>query len=146
MKGELKGKNWYGWAGTILNVDLTKEKITKQPFEKSTAVNFLGGDGLGNKLLFDRLPVDTLLMDPRNLFILSTGHLTGTLAPSCGRLSVVFKSPVSSLIGTSKSGGFLAPEIKRTGYDAIVISGKAKEPVWLWIDNYTVEIKSAKRN
>lgn len=133
----------YGWAGKILVVDLTNEKVTTEPLTIDVARRFIGGDGLGAKLLFDRMPAKADPLGPDNLFILATGPLTGTLFPSSGRLSVVFKSPATRLIGLSNVGGYLAPEIKWAGYDAIIFSGRAKEPVWVWIDNDKVEIRSA---
>ncbi|MDX9787879.1 MAG: aldehyde ferredoxin oxidoreductase family protein [Desulfobacterales bacterium] len=136
-------KKWYGWAGTLLNIDLTKSEIKKEPLDPEMAVNFIGGDGLGSKLLYDRLTPGTDPLDPGNLFILSTGPLSGTLFPSSGRLSAVFKSPMTGLIGLSNAGGYFGPELKWAGYDAIIISGRAEKPVWIWIDNDNVEIRDA---
>jgi aldehyde:ferredoxin oxidoreductase len=136
---------FFGWAGRILFIDLTQEKVTTEPLDSEVAQRFVGGDGLGAKLLFDRMPAKAHPLSPDNLFILATGPLTGTLFPSSGRLSVVFKAPATHLIGLSNVGGYLAPEIKWAGYDAIVFSGRAKEPVWVWIDNDKVEIRSAKQ-
>ena len=133
----------FGWAGKILLVDLTNEKVTTEPLAIDVARRFIGGDGLGAKLLFDRMPAKADPLGPDNLFILATGPLTGTLFPSSGRLSVVFKSPATRLIGLSNVGGYMAPEIKWAGYNAIIISGRDKEPVWVWIDNDKVEIRDA---
>jgi len=135
--------NWYGWSGKLLNIDLTKNEIKIEPLDPEIAVNFLGGDGLGSKLLYDRLKPGTAPLDPDNLFILSTGPLSGTLLPSSGRLSAVFKSPMTGLIGLSNAGGYFAPELKWAGYDAIIISGKAEKPVWIWIEDDNVEIRDA---
>ena len=71
MKDEFKGVGWYGWSGTVLHVDLTKQKITREPLARDVALKYLGGDGLGSKLLFDHIPAGTAPMDPKNPFILS---------------------------------------------------------------------------
>lgn len=133
----------YGWAGRILKVDLSNGKITKEPIDKEILEQFVGGDGLGTYLLYNNLPVGTDPLAPENLFILSTGPLTGTLCPSSGRLSAVFKSPATGLIGLSNSGGFFAPELKWAGYDALMIAGRSDKPVYIWIDNDQVELRDA---
>ncbi len=133
----------YGWAGRILKIDLSIGKIEKMPLEKEIAEKFLGGDGLGSFLLFNNLPVGADPLSPQNPFILSTGPLTGTLCPSSGRLSAVFKSPHTGLIGLSNSGGYFAPELKWAGYDAIMVIGRSEKPVYIWIENDKVEIRDA---
>jgi len=136
--------NGNGWAGTILYVDLTLEKINKVPLDPNMARDYIGGDGFGTRLLWDILPPGTPPLDPANPYIISTSPLTGSVCPSSGRLSVAFKSPMTGLIGLSNAGGFFAPELKQAGYDAVVITGRANRPVWLWINDNKVEIRDAK--
>jgi len=116
---------WYGWSGVILKVNLSTGDIQKESLDKKIAEQFLGGDGLGSYLLFNHLPPGTEPLSPDNPFILATGPLTGTLCPSSGRLSAIFN------------------ELKWAGYDALMITGRSDNPVWLWIDNDQVEIRDA---
>jgi len=134
---------WYGWAGSMLKVDLSTGSIKSEPLDKKIAEQFLGGDGLGSLLLFKHLPAGTDPLSPKNPFILSTGPLSGSLCPSSGRLSAIFKSPATGLIGASNSGGYFAPELKWAGYDALMITGRSDKPVYVWIDNDRVEIRDA---
>ncbi|MDZ4247097.1 MAG: aldehyde ferredoxin oxidoreductase family protein, partial [Dehalococcoidia bacterium] len=84
-------------------------------------------------------------LDPGNVLIYTAGPITGTIAPSSGRNEIVTKSPITGVFGDSNSGGHFSPEFKNAGYDAIVISGKAKSPVYIWIDDDRVEIRDASR-
>jgi aldehyde:ferredoxin oxidoreductase len=134
----------YGWAGNILRIDLTTGEIVRQPLEIDFARKWLGGEGFGAKLLWDGVgPEVEDGLNPGNLLIYATGPLTGTLAPSGGRLEIIAKSPLTGTFGDSNSGGHFAPEFKRAGYDVIVITGRAEKPVYLWIDDDQVEIKDA---
>ncbi len=135
----------YGWAGTILRVDLTNHEVVKQPLDSDFAIKWLGGEGFGAKLLWDEVgPEVEDGLDPGNLLMFTSGPLSGTLAPSSGRLEIVTKSPITNIFGDSNSGGFFTPEFKQAGYDMIVIKGKADKPVYLWIDDEQVEIKDAR--
>ena len=133
----------YGWAGTILTIDLTNEQVIKEPLDMVTAEKFLGSDGIGVKLLWERVPAGTSPLDPANIFCIGSGPLTGTMCPNSGKVTAIFKSPSTGLIGVSTAGGFFGPELKEAGYDLIVLMGKAKKPVWIWIDNEDVEIRDA---
>lgn len=134
----------YGWAGKIIRVNLTREEISREPLDPIFARKWLGGEGFGVKALWDEVgPEVKDGLDPRNLLIYTTGPLTGTLAPASGRLEIVTKSPLTGIFGDSNAGGDFAPEIKHAGYDMIVIEGRAKKPVYLWIDDERVEIRDA---
>ena len=134
----------YGWAGTVLRVDLTEKEIARQPLKLDFAKKWLGGEGFGAKVLWDEVgPEVEDGLDPRNLLIYTTGPLTSTLAPGCGRLEIVTKSPLTGIFGDSNAGGDFAPEFKQAGYDMIVIGGRAEKPVYLWIDDDHVEIRDA---
>lgn len=134
---------WYGWAGTMLRVDLTDEKIIKQPLPEEWVHNFLGGRNLNSKILFDEVPAGADPLGSENKLIIGTGPLTGTLGPGTGRFTVSAKSPLTGIHGDANSGGDFGPEMKYAGYDHIVISGKAKRPVYLWIDDDHVELRDA---
>jgi len=133
----------FGWAGTILRVDLTAGKINKQAFPDEWKAKFLGGRNLNSKILLDEVPPGADPLGPENKVIIGTGPLTGLLGPATGRFTVTAKSPLTGIHGDANGGGDFAPEIKYAGYDHIVISGKAERPIYLWIDDDTVEIRDA---
>ena len=134
----------YGWQGTILRVDLTTGEIKKEPLNKDMAIKYLGGGGLNARMLFDEVKKDTDPLGPDNVVIFGAGPLVGTLAPSSGRVTITAKAPLSGNFGDTNAGGHFGAEMKFAGYDHIIIKGKAKEPVYLWIDSDNVEIRSAK--
>ena len=134
----------FGWSGSILEIDLSSGKITKEPLELDFARKWIGGEGFGAKILWDEVGPDVEDgLDPRNVLIFASGTLNGTLAPSSGRFEVVTKSPLTGIFGDSNAGGHFGPEFKRAGYDVIVIRGRAEKPVYVWIDDDAVEIRSA---
>ncbi len=134
----------FGWAGNLLDIDLTSGLIAKQPLEPGFARKWLGGEGFGAKLLWDNVgPQVKDALDEGNVLIYTTGALTGTMAPSTGRLEIVTKSPLTGGFGDSNAGGHFAPELKAAGYDALIIRGKSPKPVYLWISNDRVEIRDA---
>ena len=131
-----------GYTGKILRIDLSRGKTYTF---SSTAVNkkYLGGRGVGAWILFNEVPPEIPALDPRNILVFSTGPLTGTSAPSSGRLSLVTKNAVSQGFAYSSAGGHFAPELKYAGYDHLIISGKSPVPAYLIIDNDSVKIESA---
>jgi len=131
----------YMYGGTILRVDLSKDKISKEP-TAPYAADFLGGRGINVKILYDGTPAGADPLDPASLLAFGAGPLCGTQVPG-GRVEVTAKSPETGLLGTSNFGGFFGPELKYAGYDNIVITGKAEKPVYLWIYNDEVEIRDA---
>jgi len=132
-----------GFAGKILNVDLSERKIVKQPLETEKIKEFVGGKGYAARLLWERTPPNFDSLDAQNIIILATGPLTGTLCPST-RMCVVTKSPLTGTFDDSYVGGHFGHEMKFAGYDFLVISGKAEQPVYLWINDENVEIKDAR--
>jgi aldehyde:ferredoxin oxidoreductase len=133
----------HGWTGKILRVDLGSGKVSKEDLDPTAARDFMGGRGLGIKYLFDEINPAVDALSHKNKLIMATGPLTGTAAPSANRYMVVTKSPLTGAIANSSSGGFFAAELKYAGYDLIIFEGKAKKPVYLWIENDNVEIRSA---
>lgn len=134
---------YYGWAGKILRIDLSKRKILKQPLSQQLARNFVGGRGLGAKILFDELKPRTDPLSENNILIVAVGPLTGTSIPT-SRCVFVTKSPLTHAYLCSFMGGFFPAELKFAGYDALIVSGKAEEPVYIWIKDDEVEIRNAK--
>jgi aldehyde:ferredoxin oxidoreductase len=136
-------KNIYLYAGKILWVDLTGAKIWTTP-TADYAERFLGGRGIGVQIVWEKsgLPsIDPLGTD--NTLSFNSGPLTGTMMPGSGRCHVTSKSPLTGLLGLTSFGGSFAPELKYAGYDHLVITGQAAEPVYLAIDNGEVTVRSA---
>ncbi|MHA1247763.1 MAG: aldehyde ferredoxin oxidoreductase family protein [Candidatus Thorarchaeota archaeon] len=134
---------WYGWAGTILRVDLTKGTIKKVPLDKDLAYNYVGGRGFNSKILFDEVKPGTDPFGPDNLLIFSTGPCTGTSIPNNGRYTVSTLSWVTGGLGDANSGGYFGQAMKYAGYDAIIVKGVSKKPVYLFIEDDTVELRDA---
>jgi aldehyde:ferredoxin oxidoreductase len=134
-----------GWTGKVLRVDLTTGAITKEDTTKYKP--FLGGTGLGYKVLWDEVPPGTKAWDPANRLIFGVGPLTGTGAPLSGRTSVTSLWPMhpEELPATGHMGGHWGPELKYAGYDSLIIQGKAASPVWIYIKDDVVEIRDAGR-
>ncbi|MFC1592709.1 aldehyde ferredoxin oxidoreductase family protein [Candidatus Omnitrophota bacterium] len=135
--------SWHGWAGTILDVDLTTRKVNKEPLSREFATKYIGGSGFGARILYDEVPPGDNALEPENVIIIGQGPLSGTLAPSGGRYELVSKSPLTGIYARSNGGGFFGPEMKSAGYDLIIIRGKSETPVYLWIDDEHVEIRDA---
>ncbi|MBA7570426.1 putative oxidoreductase YdhV [subsurface metagenome] len=131
------------FTGQILRIDLTEQKITKERLPKEFFANYLGGRGIGIKILFDELQPKTDPLSPENIMIFSTGTLGGTFAPASSRLTITSKSPETNFYCKTTVGGFFSPELKFAGYDAIVVTGAAPKPVYLYIKDDLVEIRDA---
>ena len=134
-----------GYTGKILVIDLTKKTTSVEKTNLDDAKLFIGAKGLGAKYLFDNLPEKTDPLSPENILIFTTGPLTGTKAQTSGRGTVVTKSPLTGLFVDSHFGGIFANEMKKAGWDFIVINGKAKKPVYLVINDDKVEFKDAEK-
>ncbi|MCD5409828.1 MAG: aldehyde ferredoxin oxidoreductase family protein [Methanocellales archaeon] len=131
-----------GYADKILWVDLAKGVMESKELPKELKEEYLGGRGLGVKLVYDN-GVDVDPLGPGNILVFAAGPLTGTSAPASGRFCVVSKSPATGTIFDSHSGGRWGPELKFAGFDAIVVKGKAQGPVYLWINGGGAEIRDA---
>jgi aldehyde:ferredoxin oxidoreductase len=134
-----------GWRGKILRVNLTKGTSRTEALDSKLARAYVGGRGLGTKILYDEIDPTVDSLSPRNPLILATGPLTGTNAPTGGRYMVITKSPLTGAIACSNSGGYFGAEMKFCGYDFVILEGRAKAPVYLWLNNGTVEIRSAEK-
>ncbi len=145
-----------GYNGIILEINLTTGDINKTPISDDYLKNYIGGRGLGMKMLYDKLPnsgVDAL--SPENPILIMPGPFSGFPIPSSSRSCIVTKSPKtsplnkkyehSSTISYSNMGGFVGPEIRFAGYDGLLITGKAKKPVYIFIEDDVVEIRDASR-
>ena len=129
--------------GRILRIDLSKKKISSQPLTNEQAELFLGGRGLGAEILFRELPRGIDPLSPENKLIFATGPLTGTGAPTSGRYSVTTRSPLTGTIFDSNSGGHFGVQLKRSGWDAVVLDSRADRPSYIWIHDDATEIRNA---
>ena len=134
----------YGYAGRILHVDLTTGKTKVEPLNEEYAKKYIGGIGLGIRLLVDHSKPGVDPFSPENPLILATGPISGTMWPTGGNgHAFVSKSPQSFGVGESKSHGSFGTELKRAGYDAVIFKGKAEKPVYVWIDDDSVQLLDA---
>jgi len=129
-----------GYAGNILKVDLTTGSITSTPLSPELAAKYLGGAGINAWLAYDCIQPHTSAVSPGNALVFGAGPLVGTLAPGAGRSNFTAKSPIAHFIGTSGSGHMGA--LKFTGYDHVIVTGKANSPVYLEIGD-EVKIREA---
>lgn len=133
----------FGWKGKLLRVNLTDGTIVKENMNMEDAKNFLGGRGLGTKIMMDEVDPGVDPFSPDNKLIFMAGPLTGTFASCSGRYEVITKAPLTGTIGASNSGGHFGPELKYCGYDGIIFEGESDKPVYLYVNDDEVHLKSA---
>jgi len=132
-----------GFAGTNLYIDLSTGNIRKEPIDQELIQSFIGGMGYASWLLYNLVPPDTDPLSPENKLIFTMGSLLGTLTPGAARVYAIAKSPISGLLGTSNSGNSVGIMLKYSGYDNLIISGRAEKPVYLKVFDDDVEILDA---
>jgi aldehyde:ferredoxin oxidoreductase len=132
-----------GFMGQILRVDLTSGNIISEPLPEREARLFLGGSGLASWYLFKEVPAGVDPLGPENKLIYMTGPLTGTLSPSSGRFSAVAKSPLTGFWGSANSGGRFGLDLKKSGFDGIILEGVSPKPVALVINDGRAELVKA---
>ncbi|MFX1519841.1 MAG: aldehyde ferredoxin oxidoreductase family protein [Promethearchaeota archaeon] len=132
-----------GYMGKWIDINLTKKKADIKDVDYDFLKIWLGGRGLGVKILYDRLKPGTDPLSPDNIIVFATGPLTATGAPSSGRYCTVTKSPLTGTVSDSHSGGDFGHAIKNAGFDYLVITGKADKPTWLFLDEGKVEFRDA---
>src|SRR5512139_2568253 len=122
-----------GWAGQVLDIDLTSGAIKTYPLDEKMAHLFLGGRGLGARLLWDEVGPEVNPLSPENVLIFTGGPLTATGYQTSNRFSVSTKSPLTGTVLDANSGGFWGMQFKKAGYDAMIVRGRAEHPVTLEI-------------
>jgi aldehyde:ferredoxin oxidoreductase len=135
-------KDLYAYAGTILRINLTTGKIWREPVSKY-AREWLGSSGIAIKILYDELAPWVAPFDPANRLIFGIGPLVGTISPGANEMSVSTLGPVTGGWASSHSDSFVGGQLKCAGYDAIVIQGRSRKPVYLYIQDDEVEIRDA---
>jgi aldehyde:ferredoxin oxidoreductase len=134
----------FAYSGRILRVDLSTGKTETEALKEELAKQYIGGIGLGIRLLMDHSQAGTDPFSPDNPLIFITGPLSGTMGPTAGNgYAVVSKSPATGGVAESKAHGFFGPELKRAGYDAVIFTGKSDRLVYAWIDDDTVQLVDA---
>ncbi|MFY9415849.1 MAG: aldehyde ferredoxin oxidoreductase family protein [bacterium] len=132
-----------GYAGKMLFVDLTRGELVERSLSEDLARSFLGGYGIGAKVLYEMMQPGVDPLGPDNVIGFLPGPATGTRALFCGRYTIVHKSPITGGWNDANSGGYFGPELKKAGYDAVFVSGISPKPVYLWIKDGTAEIRDA---
>ena len=131
------------WTRKILRVNLTEGSCTPEPLNMTWANDYLGQRGLATKYLVEETDPRVDPLSPDNKMIMATGPLTGTMASTGGRYSVITKGPLTGAIACSNSGGFIGNEFKNAGWDMIIFEGKSPTPVYLYIENNLTELRPA---
>jgi aldehyde:ferredoxin oxidoreductase len=133
-----------GYAGTILYVDLTTGKTRTEKLSDDVAKKYVGGIGLGMKLYLSNSKAGVDPLSAENPLVLSVGPVSGTMFPTGGNgHAFISKSPETNGVGEAVSHGTFGAELKRAGYDAVIFTGKAEKPVYLWIDDESAQILDA---
>jgi aldehyde:ferredoxin oxidoreductase len=131
------------WAGKLLRVDLTKGTVQSEPLNMIWAKAYIGSRGLASKYLVEEIDPKVDPLSPANKLIWSTGPLTGTMASTGGRYTVVTKGPLTNAIACSNSGGYFGAELKMAGWDMVIVEGKSPKPVYLFISDDKAELRDA---
>jgi len=132
-----------GLNGKILRVNLTKGAASTESPSEQFYKTYLGGRGFIVHTLLTEVPKGADPLGPENKIIFALGPVTGHPLPGSGRNSIGAKSPLTGAYGESEAGGFWGAELKKAGFDAIIVEGKAEKPVYLWVDNGQAEIREA---
>ena len=133
-----------GYMGKILEIDLTHRTVRELKLGDKLCKEYIGGSGIGIKILWDRKIYLYDALSSENNLIFITGPFANTPVITSGRHHVLAKSPLTGILGESDSGGSFGPAIKRSGYDGLIIIGKSVNPIYLWINDGTIEFRNAK--
>ncbi len=131
------------WAKRVLRVDLSSGTCKVEPLNMEWAQEYLGQRGLATKYFVEEVDPKVDPLSPDNKLIFTTGPLTGTMASTGGRYSVITKGPLTGAIACSNSGGYIGAELKMAGWDMIICEGRSEKPVYLWIQDDTAELRDA---
>jgi len=135
----------YGYVGRLLRVDLGAARVTSEPLKEEWARKYIGGTGLATRYLYEEITPSTTPEDPHNPLIFMTGPLGGTRSLTSGRHQVVSLSPLTGIYGESDCGGSWGDQLKKAGFDGILVTGKSARPVYLWVKDGQVELRDASR-
>ena len=133
----------HGYAGKLLRVNLSLHAISEEPLKPEWVRDYIGGSGLGIRLIYNEVPPATDPLSPAAKLVITTGPVTATVLGTAGRYQVSFKSPLTGILCDSSSGGHWGTGFKQTGYDGLILEGKSDAPVYLFIHDGQVEIRPA---
>jgi len=133
----------YGYAGRVLVVDLADRSFKSLELGESLARLYIGGKGVANKILYDYGIWDYEPFSLGNLLVFASGPLGGTRIPMASRAWAAFRSPLTGILGGSNLGGTLAAIMKYSGVDVLIVKGASREPVYLVVEDGSVEFRSA---
>ena len=134
-----------GYFGKLLRVNLDNNTCKAEDIPEKILLDYIGGRGLGSKILFDEVPGKAAALGPENKLIFATGPLTGINAPTTSRYAIVSKSPLTGTVGGCSSGGHFGIDLKSTGYDVLIIEGVSNKPCYISIENNNAEIRDASK-
>ena len=130
-------------AHKIIKVDLSLKKCIIEPLDEKIIKDYIGGIGLGIKILYDEVGPNVDPLSSENIIVIAPGPLSGTDAPGCGRAEIVTKSPLTGIIGIGNFGGVWGKKLRKAGFEALLIKNNSKSPVYLLINDSDIQIKSA---
>jgi aldehyde:ferredoxin oxidoreductase len=131
------------WANKVLRVNLNEGTCSSEPLNMEWAKEYIGQRGLATRYMVEEVDPACDPLGSDNKLIFATGPLTGTMASTGGRYSVITKGPLTGAIACSNSGGYLGAELKSAGWDMVIFEGKSPEPVYLYVVNESAELLSA---
>jgi aldehyde:ferredoxin oxidoreductase len=132
-----------GYAGKILRVDLTNEKITEETLSPAELRKWVGGVGFGSKYLYDEVAPSVQWNDPENRLIVASGPLGGTRMGGSGTISISFKGTLTNGATSTQANGYMGAYMKFSGYDAVIFQGAAKRWVYLYMHDGKAELRDA---
>src|SRR3972149_11446733 len=135
----------YGYAGKILRVNLTSERLSTEVLDETTLRRFVGGVGLGAKYLYEEVPSGVRWDDPENRLIVASGPLSGTRVGGSGAISISAKGCLTNGATSTQANGFMGAYMKFAGYDALVFSGAAKRWLYLYLHDGIAELRDAQQ-
>ena len=133
------------WQKKILRVDLSAGTVEAEPLNMEWAEQYLGSRGLGSRYLWQEMDPAADPLGPDNVLIFATGPMTGTMASTSGRYTVVTKGPLTGAIASSNSGGKFGAELKYAGYDLVIIKGRSDTPVFVSASASAIAVQAYKR-
>jgi aldehyde:ferredoxin oxidoreductase len=134
---------YFGYAGRVLRVDLTRNRVSIKPLQKELVMEFLGGRGFNSATIYQEVQADVSPLSPENRLLFATGPVVGTAFPLGARFNVSAKSPLTGILGDSNAGGHFAAEMKFAGFDQIIIEGKNRKPCFVFVHDQEIQILDA---
>ena len=133
-----------GYQNQVLEIDLTNQRFIIKELDKTLGKNFIGGRGFTSKIQYDEISKEVDPLSEKNILVLATGPLTGTMTPGGGRMTVGAKSPLTGILGDSNFGGHWGKALKAAGYDVVILRGKLEKPFYLLIHDQKIEFHDAR--